>query len=464
MEIEKIYPLSPMQEEMFFHWLSNSQSLTYFDQNTFTLNSEVDISILEKSLNLLIERYDILRTIFRSEKVREPIQIVLKERKLNVQFEDISHLSEKEKEKRIKDFLQKDQERGLDLTRDLLMRISLFKTGEKQYKLIWTQHHILMDGWCMNILFRDFIKIYYSLINEKGLILPPVIPYRNYIKWLKKQDREKGLYFWKEYLKGYEKPVGLIKFGKERGTADNENYRKAQYDHIINRQLTLSLHKIAREIRVTDNAVFQTIWGTLLQLYNNAKDILYGIVVSGRPPEVEGIENMVGLFINTVPIRITINPAALFSQLAKEVQQEILLSKSYQYISLAEIQANSYLKNRLIDHIVSYENYPPIAAEFKHVPQTGEFRLYDSSIQLNQQSYYHLSVAIVPGEQLLVRFFFNTRVFDQSFIEKIGKHLDEIIQQVAYDPHITLQDIVISDDLTDVKTSIPEKEYINFEF
>ena len=184
MEIEKIYPLSPMQEEMYFHWLYNNKSLTYFGQNIFTINAEIEKSIFEKSFNMLIERYDILRTIFRSENVPRPIQIVLKKRKLNLYFEDISHLEEEEQEKRFNDFSKKEKEKGGNLTRDLLIRASLFKTGENQYKLLWSYHHIIMDGWCMNIIFRDFLQIYYSLVYNRPLNLKPVTPYKNFISWM----------------------------------------------------------------------------------------------------------------------------------------------------------------------------------------------------------------------------------------------------------------------------------------
>jgi non-ribosomal peptide synthetase component F len=316
----------------------------------------------------------------------------------------------------------------------------------------------------MNVILRDLIQIYFSLKNEKSLNLGPIIPYRNYIKWLKQQDKEKGLNFWKEYLNGYENPVGLIKFGKGKAAAGSKEYKKDEYDYIINGQLTAGMNQIARENRVTDNIIFQTIWGILLHLYNDAEDIVYGIVVSGRPAEVEGIENMVGIFINTLPMRITIDPTATISQLAKEIQRQSGLAKPYEFIPLAEIQAISLQKTHLIDHIVGYENYPAIADEFKHENQTGDFQLYGRSIQLIQQGYYNLSVTVVPGEQLLVRFFFNANIFDKNFVRKIGEHLEEIIHQVVDNPNLKLRDIVISDDLSKAKSNAPEKEYINFEF
>ncbi len=463
-EIERIYPLSPMQESMLLHWGSNRTSSLYFLQNIFTINGDVEKFIFEKSFNILVQRYDIFRTIYRYENVKQPIQIVLKTRSFKVYFEDISHLEGEEQEKWVEDFTRKDRERGFDLTRDLLMRASLFKTGESQYNLVWSYHHILMDGWCMNIIFRDLMQIYFSLKDGKTFNFRPVIPYRNYIKWLYKQDKEKGINFWKEYLNGYDNPIGLTKFGKEINTSNHEKYRKDEYDHVINMQMTASLNKIARDNQVTDNIIFQALWGILLHLYNDAEDIVYGIVVSGRPPEVEEIENMVGLFINTVPIRITIDPEATFSQMIKEIQQKSALTKPYEFIPLAEIQVISSLKDHLIDHIVGYENYPPIAKEFKYIAQTGKFHLYGSSLRLNHQPYYNFNLAVVPGEETLLGFFFNANVFDKNFIRKIGAHLDEIILQVVENPDSKIQDLAISGDLSKAISSFPQDEYINFEF
>jgi NRPS condensation-like uncharacterized protein len=144
--ISDVYPLTPMQMGMLFHSLLDKESTAYFEHFLFILKGEVDCHLLEKSFNALIERYDILRTIFHLEDKDQPLQIVLKQRKSKVYFENIDHLNREEQEQYVQDFMAKDKKRGFDLTRDMLMRLSLLKTGKDSYKLIWSFHHILMDG------------------------------------------------------------------------------------------------------------------------------------------------------------------------------------------------------------------------------------------------------------------------------------------------------------------------------
>ena len=299
--IQKIYSLSPMQEGMLLYTLmdQDKHKRTYFEQKVFKINGKLDINAYEESINKIIERYDILRTIFVNTNI--PVQIVLKENKINIYFEDISHLTKDEKIELINDFKEKDIEKGFDLSKKVPIKFSVLKTQEEEYIFIQSFHHILLDGWSSPILFNEIIETYYSLKNNVELKLPKVNEYSKYIKWLEKQNKEEAISYWERYLGGYEQQACIPKLSN---VIDESKYINKSVELVIDKEITNKLKNIAKNNNVTVNTIFQTVWGILLQRYNNVDDVVFGAVVSGRPAEIDGIENMVGLFINTVPVRI----------------------------------------------------------------------------------------------------------------------------------------------------------------
>ena len=455
--ISDVYRLTPMQMGMLFHSLMDKESTAYFEHFLFSLKGEIDCNLLEKSFNALIERYDILRTIFHIEDKDQPLQIVLKQRKSKVYFKNIDHLNQEEQEQYVQDFMAKDKKRGFDLTRDMLMRLSLLKTGEYYYKLVWSFHHILMDGWCLGIIFKELSRVYDSLKKGESIKLEPVTPYAHYIKWLEKQDKELGLKYWREYLEGYEEPANMEKFGNGKSWRQNQ-YQVETYTFGLDEEITTGLNQIPAAANTTINTLLQTLWGILLQRYHNTDDVVYGAVVSGRPPEVPDIEKMVGLFINTVPVRITANGEKTFSQLIQDVQKKTAAAKSFEYLPLAEIQAQSSLKYKLIDHIMVFENYP-IEKQVKNNDEGNAekgLRLKVENVKAYEQTNYHFNIIAMPGKRLFISFNFNSLLFDPGSIKRIAGHFTNIINQVVKNPNILMSDIEI--------VTPEEKNKLLFEF
>ena len=399
LEIEKIYPLSPMQEGMLFHYLSGKDSNTYFEQFSFNLIGKMDIELFNKSFNMLIERYDIFRTIFIHQRVETPKQVVLKERKSDLFFEDISYMNDNEKLKYIEDFKIKDRQSGFNLSKDVPMRLSVFKTASNANKIVWSFQHIIMDGWCTGIIFKEMLRIYQNLEHGETHVLPDVYQYSDYIKWLVKQDNKKAADYWEKYLDGYEEltviPANHIK-------KETDSYENREFTFEINRDDTNKIINIAKHNQVTLNTVVQAIWGILLKRYNNSNDVLFGAVVSGRNARVQGIEGMVGLFINTVPVRIKFEEDMIFTDLLKQIQQDSICCKEYEYLSLAKIQSKSSHKQDLINHVVIFENYP-IPKEFesisidnkKHIDMTID------ELEVFEQTNYDFNVTVIPGDDII---------------------------------------------------------------
>ena len=300
--IKMIYPLSTMQEGMLFHALREEKTNVYFEQMAFSIESEFDKELLEKSFNLIIKRYDVLRTNFIYQKIQEPKQVVFKEREAVIEFQDITGLDGLEREAYVAEYKKRDMEKGFDLAQDMLVRIGVLKTGNSQYKMIFSFHHIIMDGRCVSIVFGEMLGIYHSLREGKTPEIKEIKPYYGYIQWLRRKNKESARRYWRRYLEGYEQRVLLPDIDKKAGAG---GYKRVATSVKIDETLTATLEKIAARNKVTLNIILETVWGLLLQKYNNHHDVVFGKVVSGRPPEIEGIENMVGLFINTVPVRVT---------------------------------------------------------------------------------------------------------------------------------------------------------------
>ncbi|UCH92861.1 MAG: amino acid adenylation domain-containing protein [Candidatus Aminicenantes bacterium] len=436
--VENIYALSPMQEGMLFHAVMDEQSTVYVEQTRFTARGTIDPDLFEKTFNHLIKTYDILRTVFAYKKTKRPRQVVFKDGEVDVYFEDISHLKRGEADTYLETFSQEDRERGFDLTKGPLMRVSLFKVSSDTWHLVWSFHHILMDGWCLGILFNDFLNIYRALKKNEPLEPGQVIPYKNYIQWLENLEKQKGLDYWKNYLEGYEPQTFQPNL---RQSSKEVPYKLEKYRFRIIGSLTGKLVKAAAENQVTLNMLIQTLWGILVQRYTNTPDIVFGTVVSGRPPEIHGIERMVGLFINTVPVRIKILPKQRFSQLLADIRQQSVLSKTFEYLPLAEIQANWRPNIQLFDHIMGFENFPLQESIKTSTASKNDPGFVVEDMEEYEQTNYDLNIVVVPGKEIFVKFLFNTSLYEPGFIRRMADHFNEIIIQSMVNPGIEVETI-----------------------
>ncbi|MCP4155606.1 MAG: AMP-binding protein, partial [bacterium] len=439
---------------MLFHNIMDETSSAYFEQMALVVSGKIERDLLENTMNGIIEKYDILRTVFTYKKTKKPRQVLLKKRKINVPFEDISTLNEEGQTEFIEGFKKADRQKGFALSKGPLIRVSLLKCREDSYRLIWSYHHILMDGWCFGILFKDFMEIYTRLEKKQkenkytpqketlpkipGIL--PAAPYSRFIKWLERQNKQKAMGFWEKYLDGYDQQVSIPRPEKENR---DEDYREGKLESVITERLARELKKLALEKHATVGTFFQTLWGILLQKYNNTVDAVFGVVVSGRPPEIPGIDEMVGLFINTVPVRVNAAKYGTFSSLLTAVQRHAVESKTYDYLPLPEIQAHSFLKSGLVDHILAFENVP-LQNNIRETAGNGAAAFAITGMNAYEQTDYGFNVIAAPaGDTLCIRLLYNAMKYDPGFIENITGHLQEIIKQVVANPDIDVQHITI---------------------
>lgn len=440
--IADVYPLSPLQSGILYHSLREEDASVYFLQFSYRINGPLVPALVEAAFNRLLERHDILRTVFNYSDLANPVQLVLRERKIEFHFEDLRHTATEEAfEAAVQHFRKRDQARGFDLRKDVLMRVAVLQFNSQSFEVVWSFHHILMDGWCMSILTHEFLEIYNGLANSKPVSLPVVTPYKKYIQWLEAKDRNTVLAYWKKYLSGFEQGTPLLRTTLQ----PVHEFELNEEWLVLDEQFTAQAEQLAAQMQVTVNALVQAAWGLLLGYYNDSSDVVFGTIVSGRPADIPGIEAMIGLFINAIPVRATCTEGLTFAALAGEIHKAGVESTNYAHCQLADIQAASEAGNQLIDHLLVFENYPikdqieGIASS--HSDEQDSERLDVPSVNIFERSNYNFSLVIVPGSKLHFKFRYNRFAYDREWVERLRGHFHEILKQVVSDPSIAVQEV-----------------------
>lgn len=313
--LEDIYPLSPMQQGMLFHSLYEPESHPYFEQSSWCIRGALDVPALREAWQRVVDRHPALRTAFMLEGTDEPLQVVY--RSVEVPFAVLDRRDTGDAEAELARFLVADRERGFDLASAPLMRLTLIRFADDVAYLVWSHHHLLFDGWSQPLIFRDFYAWYEGLRRGTEVVLPPSLPYREYIAWLQRQDPHAAEAFWRETLAGFAGPTHLrVKDGAARatGTGSAPAAEASDADPVIRRKASLSpdlsaaLEALAHTHHLTLNTIVQGAWGLLLSRYSGEDDVVFGATVSGRPAELPAAESLVGLCINTLPVRVRVDP------------------------------------------------------------------------------------------------------------------------------------------------------------
>ncbi len=436
--IQNVYPLTPMQHGMLFHAMENPASTAYVEQYSYRIEGEVDAELFEQSVNHLIKRHDILRTVFNTRMPEQPLQVVLKNRPIKLRIEDIQELSQSQQEAHLENAKVADRTKGFDLSRGPLMRVSLFKTGEKSCQILWTYHHILMDGWCIPLVTHEVFQAYQDLAANRAVALPSIPSYGRYIEWMEAQDSGQATEFWQRYLEGYEQHIAYPKKQPNK----NEEYKPTEYRLALDASLTARLQTLAKENNVTLYTLLQTLWGVLLQHYNGTDDVVFGSVVSGRPAAISGIEQMIGLFINTVPARVHCPADRAFQACLAEVQKTSLEAERFQHHPLYEMHHYTPLKNDLINHILAFENFP--VQQEMEVGSELPFKL--NGLEVFEQTSYDLNLVIGVDDRIHLVFGYNTFAFDKLTIKRLAKHIENLATQVVAQPDIPVGNLRLTTD------------------
>lgn len=428
LRINKAYPLSPMQESMLFHYLRFPDSEAYLEQCVIYLQGNLDPERLKHSFQQTVERHDILRTFFAVKHLERPLQAVAGDWTLPFQFEDWTTSEDSSCRERLDHYVQQNREDRFDLLSGPPLRVVLIRTGEEDYCLIWSFHHILLDGWSVGLLLSELFDLYAK--PEAVLRLAPASPYNEYIKWLEQREPSAAEAYWRTYLSGY-RNKSLLPRTEEAGGV----YSRGEISRILPEELRLGLQQLSAERSLTMNILVQAAWATVLQKLNGTEDILFGAVVSGRSPEVKEIDGMIGLFINTIPVRVK-TAAGTFLEQALQLQRELLNKEPYSHLPLSSIQSAS--GGTVLDHILIFENYP---LELR-LPPGLDMVSYD----WNEYTNYDFNLIVEPHEDFLIRFIYNRAVFHEEELEEWLDCLFTVLERINGNPEAAWQELVPDDD------------------
>jgi len=423
--IEAIYPLSPMQEGMLFHSLAVASSTDYYEQYTCTYKGVFNSSNYRRAWQAVVDHNPILRSLVIWERKDRPLQVVRKQVELEWLELDWSDVDKSLFNNKFETLLLEFREKGFNLKKAPLMNMVLIKLAEDEYKFIWNFHHLLLDGWSGPLVCNQVFTLYKSYNNGNTIQLKPTAPYRNYIAWLKDQDMQKVEKFWKKTLQGFSSPTNIGVGQDYVGSDVVPYYEKLSVN--LSEQAASRLNELSRQHQMTLNTIVQGAWAYLLSCYSGESDVVFGSTVSGRPAELPGVEEMVGLFINTLPVRIKINSDVTVFEWLKECQNEQLESKDYEHSPLVEIQRWSEVprKQALFESILIFENYPNIDSD------ENELGFSIESVHVREQTNYPLTIGVEPDNDFLINCIFDCTRFNGNIISRLLEHFKVILQNIA---------------------------------
>ncbi|XHF15017.1 amino acid adenylation domain-containing protein [Archangium gephyra] len=411
--VQAIRALSPMQTSMLFDSLldtaSNGQQLA------FSLSGEVDTQALAAAARALSARHEALRTRFFLVPDGEPAQVVLREPRMPLEVANAASDSALEA------IRERDRTRGFDLAKDPLTRLTLVRQGPGQATLLMTSHHIITDGWCLGILLGELLRLYAAARRGEQARLEPAPSYGAYVRWLLGRNERASLAWWAEQLAGYERPVGLA-----RRTEPSSVQGQRGHTVHLSPDTTARLRALATSCRVTLSTLLQTLWGVVLAHSAGTEDVAFGLVVSGRPPEVPRVEEMVGLFINTVPARLQVERSATLRQALQSRQARALASEPHHFCALAEVQALTPLRNKLLTHAFAFENYPLERSLLADAEREAELRI--TGVQHFSHDTYDLVLAVTATESLELAFTYNAAAHEDAVIREAASLLQALCE------------------------------------
>ncbi|QKW22407.1 amino acid adenylation domain-containing protein [Kitasatospora sp. NA04385] len=424
-KIEAVLPLTPLQEGLLFHALYDEQGPDlYATQFSLDLAGPLDTERLAGAADTVIHRHANLRVGFRHERLVNPVQVVPAKVRVPWSVVDLSALGESEREAEAKRLCEEERGRRFDLARPPLVRFLVLRLAPELYRFVMTNHHILLDGWSVPLLMRELFTLYAT--GGDATALPRVTPYRDYLAWLGKRDREAAREAWRTALGDVEGPTLL---GPADAVPAPTTPERVFTD--LTPEFTTALTGLARRNGITVNSLVQAAWAVLLGGLTGQDEVVFGATVSGRPPEIPGIENMIGLFLNTLPVCVRMRPDESLIGLATRIQEEQTRLLSHQHLGLAEIQA-LVGRGELFDTLTVFESYP-IDSEAAKLPGTGLSVVGNDGTDF---SHYPITFFAIPGERLHLRLSYRPDLFERDVVDGMLQRLRVVLGALVEGPGV----------------------------
>jgi amino acid adenylation domain-containing protein/non-ribosomal peptide synthase protein (TIGR01720 family) len=423
--LEAVLPLTPLQEGLLFHAQYDEQDGpdVYVMQLGMDIDGPLDVPALRSAARVLLQRHGNLRAGFRDGGAR-PLQFVPKQVDLPWRDVDLSELPEEEREAALREVTERDRAARFDLHHPPLLRFTVVRTAPLRHRLLVTNHHILLDGWSAPVLVRELFELYAA--GGDAAALPPVTPFRYHLGWLAKQDRDAAGRAWRDALAGLDGPTLLAALPDDRSAS----VLPSKVAATLSPETTERLNRRVRELGLTLNTVVHAAWGLLLGRLTDRTDVTFGMTLAGRPPEIPGVHTMVGLFLNTVPVRVRLERDETLLALCRRLQDEQRALMAHQFLGLAEIQRTAG-HGDLFDTLTVTENFPvdPAALDLPG-------GLSVAGVFSTDGAHYPLALMVIPGDSLELRFTYRADAFDEARIESYSRALTAVLEAFVADPSV----------------------------
>lgn len=435
--VDTLYHLTPLQHGMLHHSQLDRESGVYVEQFSCVLVGSLDRERFQRAWEAVVQRHDVLKTLFMRLHEEKPLQVVCRQVVLPFQREDWSTLSAPEQAQRFDALLADDRRRGFDPSVAPLMRLQLCDLGAGRHRFLWTYHHAILDGWSMPVLLNEVFRFYAGAIKS----LPATTAdYRHYVAWLRKQDLAQAREFWVERLKGFRAPLQFATSVAPDPLPTATRRTLATASAAMASGWAEAAAALCRAQRITLNTLCQGVWSALLGLYGDSDDVVYGTVVSGRSPELNGAETMVGLFINTLPTRVKLEGTMEVMAWLRQLQSDTQQAERYAYSPLAEVLQCAELPRQqaLFDSLYVFENYPGQDAFRAMVASSG---LQVEDLRAVEETNYPLALIVLPVDGVRFALTYDTARFSAAAIERMLGQYRGLLERVLRHPDEQVQDL-----------------------
>jgi thioesterase domain-containing protein/acyl carrier protein len=469
--VEDIYPLTGMQQLMLVHALRGAGAALLEEQLACTIAGEFDTALLREAWGQAIARHPALRTAVAWQGLERPLQVVRQKVELPWTEHDWRDLSPDIQRQRLATWLADDRGSRFDLTRAPLIKLTLFRLADARWRFVCRAHHLLFDGWSLAVLLRDVLETHEALRAGRPIARSPIPAFREYLRWIEKQDASRAESFWREAFAGFRSPTPIgtqraapIKSTSSVKPADADSEQQGPTEHRVFGRLsaanTAELAAAARRWHITLGAFVHGAWAALLARHTNTRDVVFGTTLSGRPGDLPGVEQIVGPFINNVPLRVRLDGSGedgggedgggedggadqdqTVAAWLKQVHEGLSSVAAHQYSSLFDIERLSQIDAgaRLFDSLVVFENHPLSAISLDHF-----MGLKISDLTVTASTAYPLALVATPGEEMSLELRCSAERFSAAEAEAVLGELMSLLASLPRSAERPLKDYLIA--------------------
>lgn len=429
--VQDITALTPMQEAMLFQYLRDEQSTVYCEQIILELSGPIQPALLQKTWAILGQQNDALRSLFRWQEIKEPVRIVLRHHTPQLHIQPLPSLTQPQT---VLDMLKEETSKPLALY-EVPFHLHLYQETMGKFYLVIIYHHILFDGWSLGCLLKEMVTLYAQLL--KGIEPAPEVktPFKQYVRWLQTRDKVEEKAFWQSYWAGCDIRTEMPFDNKHRGNVDSLNKCSVTFST----QEAAAIGNFVKKILVTPSAFIYTAWGILLQKYTGSRDVTFGTIVSGRHVPLQGIDNLVGLFINSVPLRLKATAHSHITALIQQTQKDLIARQPFETSALGDIKNYVGLNQSEtpFDTYVTIENYPLA----KHLLQKNGV-LEVTNFAFKERTDLDLELLVWLGDGIAFELTYNERRYSEAIADAMAVHLKNLMNFMAAHGDTRLSEIV----------------------